>query len=156
MYARSLAVVAACTLFVLAFALVLNYEAGLVGRHGPAVVTTNFSCSPSDTSCEDFAITSASLHAVNYTDELGVVNYASVSFGLQASGPSTISSLNLFINGTSAGTVQGPFQPGQDRMVNVTLPSTISVTPGKTYLLSVDGTYGSGSSVWGSAKVTAR
>jgi len=155
-YARSLIVVALCTIFVLAFALVLNYEAAGVGTQGTVVPTTKTTCPTPGPSCEMMSITSASLHTVNYTDELGVVNYATLTLGLNASGESPITAVNLFVGNTSAGQVQGPFRPGINRSVNVTLPSTISISPGKTYVVSVEGEYGGSQPVWTFTKVTAQ
>jgi hypothetical protein len=127
-YARSLIVVALCTIFVLAFVLVLNYEAAGIGTQGTVVPTTQTTCTSSEPSCELLSITSASLRTVNYTDELGVVSYASLSLGLNASGESPITNVNLFVGNTSAGQFQGPFKPGVNGVVNITLPATISVS----------------------------
>ena len=148
-------VVALCTIFVLGFALVLGYEAAGIGRQA-TVVAPRTTCSASEASCETLSITSASLRTVNYTDELGTVNYANLSLGLAPSGGATVSSVNLFVGNQSAGQLQGPFRPGVNRMVNVTLPSTISVSKGKTYLLSVEGFYNGSLTVWASARVTAQ
>jgi len=154
-YAKSLVVVALCTIFVLAFYLVLSYEAAGIGNQSVTVPTTTTSCPASATSCDTLAITAPALHVVNYTDELGTVNYATLSFDLEPSGGSTISTLNVFIGNMSAGSVQGPFQPGSSRMENLTLPSTVSVYSGETYVLTVEGSYGNGQTAWTSTKVTA-
>ena len=94
---------------------------------------------------------------MNYTDELGQVGYANLVLGLNVSGGSPIASVKLFVGNSSAGTVVGPFEPDEDRVVNVTLPTTVDVFSGKTYLLSVEGFYGAGSEeVWTSTEVTAQ
>ena len=68
-----------------------------------------------------------------------------------------MSSVNLFIGNQSAGAVGGPFEPGVNKIVNITLPTTIEVSPGKTYLLSIEGFYGAGSTgVWESTEVKAQ
>ena len=156
MYAKSLIVVALCTIFVLAFALVLNYEAANVGTQESTVVTSQTSCAASSASCDTLAITSASLHTVNYTDELGTVNYANLTIGLEPSGPYAVTSVDLFVGNVSAGSLRGPFNPGSDQVRTLTLPSTVSVSAGKTYTLSVEGFYGSGSTAWESTRVTAQ
>ena len=148
-------VVALCTIFVLGFALVLGYETAGIGKQ-TTIVASQATCSESEAGCETLSITSASLRTVNYTDELGTVNYSNLSLGLTPSGGATVTSVNLFIGNQSAGQVQGPFRPGVNRVVNVTLPSTISVSKGKTYLLSVEGFYGGSLTVWASTRVTAK
>ena len=155
MYYRSLIVFALCTIFVASFVVVLNYEASEVGRQSAFVVSSQSTCSPAGAGCEALSMISASLHTVNYTDELGVVNYATLSLGLKAAGGSTISGVDLFIGNMSAGYALRPFMRGVIRVVNTTVPSTISVSPGKSYLVSVEGFYGSSSSVWASMKVMA-
>ncbi len=155
MYLKSLVVFVLCTVFVLSFVVVLNYATSGVGKEGQGVTTSQPSCSISSPSCESFSITSASLHTVNYTDELGVVNYANLILGVNASGGSSLTSLDLFVGNMSAGSVQGPFDPGVVRMVNLTLPATISISPGKTYTLSVEGFYNDNSAVWESVRITA-
>jgi len=154
-YLKSLIVFVLCTIFVLSFVVVLNYATAGVGKGGTTVVTSQTSCSAGP-SCESLSITSASLHAVNYTDELGVVNYATLVLGLNASGISPITSVDLFIGNLSAGKIQGPFEPGVNRAVNLTLPATVSITSGKTYQVNVEGFYGNGLAVWKSERVTAR
>jgi len=148
-------VVALCTIFVLGFALVLGYETAGVGKQATTLAPQT-TCSASEASCETLSITSASLRTVNYTDELGTVSYANLSLGLTPSGGVAVTSVDLFIGNQSAGQVQGPFRSGVNRVVNVTLPSTISVSKGKTYLLNVEGFYGSSLTVWASARVTAK
>jgi hypothetical protein len=154
-YLKSLIVFALCTIFVLSFVVVLNYATAGVGKGVTTVVSSQTPCSAGP-SCENLSITSAGLHAVNYTDELGVVNYATLDLGLNASGISPITGVDLFIGNLSAGKIQGPFEPGVNRVVNLTLPATISITSGKTYLVNVEGFYGNGLAVWKSEIVTAR
>lgn len=156
MYLKSLVAFVLCTIFVLSFVVVLNYAASGVGRTGRGVTTSQAICSASSNSCNSFSITSASLRTVNYTDELGVVNYANLVLGVNASGDSSLTSLNLFIGNMSAGTVQGPFNPGVNRVVNLTLPTTISISEGKTYLVNVEGFQQNGSVVWESVEVSAQ
>lgn len=155
MYLRSLIVFSLCTIFVAGFYVVISYDTSGVGRQSQVLVTSQASCPASVTACEAIEITSASLRTVNYTDELGVVNYATLAIGVEPSGGSAITGLELFIGNSSAGNFQGPFEPGVSKMVSLTVPATISVTPGKTYVVSVEGFYGSGQSAWASTRVTA-
>jgi len=148
-------VVVLCTIFVLAFFFVLSYEAAGIGNQTATIPTTATTCLPSATGCDTLTITSASLQVVNYTDELGTVNYATLAFGVKPTGGTPISSVDLFIGNTSAGAVQGPFTPGVARAENITLPSTVFITPGSTYVLSIEGSYGSGLTAWVSTRITA-
>ena len=155
MYFRSILVVALCTAFVLSFAIVLNYEAGQVGKAGQAPISTQNSCSPSEASCPSFTITSAKLITANITSELGPANQTTLLLGLEVSGRTTITKLSLFIGNSSAGTIQGPFEPGVAQALNITLPSTIQASPGATYLISAEGFSGTGSTFWISVRATA-
>jgi hypothetical protein len=157
-YLRSLIVVALCTAFVVGFVVVLNYATAGVGKQGQtALVTTQTtSCAAQSSSCVSFSITSARLVSVSYTDELGPVNYATLTMGLNASGGMPITSVKVFVGNLSAGGAQGPFNPGVNRVLNLTLPATIMVSPGKMYTVSVEGFYGNGSDVaWKSVEITA-
>ena len=157
MYLRSLVVFTLCTAFVLAFVAVLNYEAGVVGNQtGGVSGTLTTSCKTSDVSCESFSITTAKLTVENYSGTLlGPGSYTTLVLGVNTSGGFAIDSLSLFIDNASAGTLPGPFVPGENRILNVTLPATIAVTPGRSYVLSVEGIYGGSGSVWESVKVVA-
>ena len=153
MYFRSLLVVALCTAFVLSFAIVLNYEAGQVGQSDQVTLSTQNSCSPSEVSCPSFTITSLKLSTENITSELGPANQTDIALGLDVSGSTAVSRISLFVGNTSAGTLQGPFEPGFDRVLNITLPSTVQVAPGGTYLVYVEGLSASGSTYWASMEV---
>jgi len=159
-YAKSLIVFALCTIFVLAFALVLDYEAGNVGGQGTAIPTSQATCASTGAACDTIAITSTSLQVVNYTDELGTVTYGNLSVGFTPAGPSPVANIALFFgNATSATKVfaaQGPFQPGVSRMLTLTLPSSVTVYPGRAYLVSIEGTYGANLAVSATASVTAQ
>ena len=148
-------VVALCTIFVLAFLFVLVYEAEGIGNQSATIPTTSTTCPQSGTSCDTLTIASATIHTVNYTDELGTVNYATLSFSFRPVGGSPITALKLFIGNVSAGAVQGPFRPGVNSLENMTLPATVSVSQGKTYILSIEGSYGNGSDAWASTRITA-
>ncbi|HXW95120.1 MAG TPA: hypothetical protein VEJ19_05385 [Nitrososphaerales archaeon] len=157
MYLKNLLVVALCTIFVVIVIVVVSVEAAQVGNQTTTVgVSSNSTCMSSALSCEAFSITSASLRVVNYTDELGPVGYTDLVAWLDVSGGSPMSSVNLFIGNQSAGAISGPFEPGVNKVVNITLPTTIDVSSGKTYLLSVEGFYGTGSTgIWESTEVKA-
>jgi len=154
-YAKSLVVVALCTIFVLAFALVLNYEAASVNSQLQALPTSTTSCSGPDDSCPGFTIVSAALSTTNTTDQLGIANpiYLSVDFNVSANPP--LSRVSLFVGNISAGTVEGPFQLGPNRIVNQTLPTTVQASPGKAYLVSVVA-FNSGGYTMRSVNVTDR
>jgi hypothetical protein len=151
-------VVALCTLFVIGFVVVLNYATAGVGKQGQTqlVTTQNSSCAAQSSSCASFSITSARLVSVNFTDELGPVNYGTLTLGLNASGGVSITNVKVFVDNLPAGGAQGPFSRGVNKMLNLTLPATISVSPGKTYTISVEGFYSNGSeTVWQSVETTA-
>lgn len=157
MYLKSLVVFVLCTLFVLGFVVVLNYEAGVVGKQPNGVgVTTTTLCSRSETPCESLSITMAKLTEENYSGSLlGPGSYATLILRLNASGGFPIESLEIFVDNASGGTLQGPFLPGASQVLSLTLPATIAVSPGMTYNLSVEGFYGGGHVIWGSTEVTA-
>jgi len=158
LYLRNLLVVALCTSFVVGFVVVLNYATAGVGKQGLTnpVTTQTTTCPTQSSTCVSFSITSARLVTVNYTDVLGPGSYATLTLGLNASGGMPIASVKVFVGNQSAGEAQGPFQPGVNRVLNLTLPATISVSPGKAYTISVEGYFGSGSAVvWKSVKITA-
>ena len=155
MYFRSILVVVLCTAFVLSFAIVLSYEAAQVSQSSQVTLSTQNSCSPSEASCPSFTITSLKLSTENITSELGPENQTDITLGLAVSGGTTITKLSLFVGNFSAGTVQGPFEPGFNRVLNITLPSTVQVSPGSTYVVYLEGFSASGSTFWSSTKVTA-
>lgn len=157
MYLKSLIVFVLCTIFVLAFVVVLNYEAGVIGNSAnSAPGNQGPSCQTGGAGCERLQITSASLYEENYSSSLlGPGGYARLDLAFEVTGPSAVTGLRFFVDNISAGTLQGPFATGSVRVMNVTLPATVSVASGATYLLSVEGLYGNGSAVWSNVEVTA-
>ena len=156
MYLRSVLVVALCTIFVVGFALAIVYATSTVGTGGQSLATTQQASCTVSSACPSLSISSEKLATVNYTDELGQVSYAVLSFKLTTSGQGQIGSVTLFVGNLSAGSVQGPFEPGTSKTINMTLPSTITVTAGRPYLVSVEGHVENGPEVvWESAEVTA-
>lgn len=156
MYLKSLVVFVLCTALVLGVAVVLNYEATSVGNQAQALPPERSSCTASDASCPSFSIVSASLRVQNTTDQLGIASPAYVSLELNVSGAAPLATVRLFVGNASAGTVPGPLVPGLDRIANFTLPTTVIVTPGGSYLLSVQGFDASGSYVIQAESVVAR
>ncbi len=156
MYLKSLVVFVLCTMFVLGFVVVLGFVTSGVGNTGQGTTTSSTTCPSQAASAAGFTITSPKLRTVNYTDELGIVNYATLSFEVSASSGSPLTSLLVCIGNSRAGSVSGPFNPGANRVVNLTLPATVQISPGKPYDLSVEGFYGSGSAGWETMKVTAQ
>jgi len=154
-YLRSILVVVLCSIFVVGFALTIVYEASTIGTGTSLATTQETSCTATLT-CPSLSITSVRLATVNYTDELGPVDYAVLTLKLTTSGTGQIGSVTVYVGNLSAGTVQGPFEPGTSKTINMTLPSTITVTEGMSYLVNVEGRLVNGSEVvWESAKVTA-
>jgi hypothetical protein len=158
LYAKSLVVVALCTLFVVGYAATLVYVTGKAGNQSSrsTLGTQTSTCNTSDPGCVTFSITSSKLVSQNYTDELGPGNHQYLILGLEASGGGPVLTAALFLNGTSVGTVQGPFSPGVSRLINQTLPATVNIVLGKHYVVTVEGYYGNGSkTTWASVEVTA-
>jgi hypothetical protein len=155
MYAKSLIVFVLCTALVIGFVVVLNIEAGIVGNQIQALPTATSNCSPSDPSCPRFSIVAASLRAQNTSDQLGIANPAYLSLELNVTGGATLASVRLFIGNASAGDPHGPLGPGLAKIINFTLLATVSVSPGKTYRLSVEGLNSAGAYVLESEMVTA-
>ncbi|MDG7008506.1 MAG: hypothetical protein JRN06_09745 [Nitrososphaerota archaeon] len=154
MYAKSLVVFTLCTALVIGVAVVLNYEAASVGNQIRSLPTLQATCSPNDSSCPHFSIVSTSLRTQNTTDQLGIANPAFLTLELNVSGNAALSSVHLYVGNVSAGVVQGPFGPGMNRIVNFTLSAAAVVSPGRTYLLSVQGFNASGGYVIESEEVT--
>jgi hypothetical protein len=155
-YAKSLVVFVLCTALALGVVVVLNYEATIVGNQVQALPTVQETCSPSDSTCPHFTITSSRLGAMNTTDQLGIANPAYLSFDLNVSGVSSVAKVDIFVGNVSADIIQGPFNPGTTRFTNLTLMATAQVTPGKMYLLSFQGFNGAGSYVINSVVVNAQ
>jgi hypothetical protein len=153
-YTKSLVVFGLCTALVIGVLVVLNYEATSVGNEINSLPTLQATCSQSDPSCPQFSIVSASLRTQNITDQLGIANPAYLSLEFNVSGAAALTSVHLYVGNVSAGTVQGPFGPGMNRIVNLTLPAVVVVSPGKPYLLSVQGFNASGGYVIVAQKVT--
>lgn len=155
MYYKGIVVFFLSTALVLGVVVVLNLEATTVGNQIQALPTLKASCAPGDPACPRFSIVSASLRSQNTTDQLGVANPAYLSLVLNVSGATQLASIRLFIGNASAGTVRGPFGSGYSRIVNLTLPATVSISPGKSYLLSVQGLSDNGAYVIKTSLVTA-
>lgn len=155
MYLKSLVVFVLCTALVLGFIVVLNYEATAVGNQVDDLPTSQASCFPTDTGCPNFSLVSASLRVENTTDILGVANPAYLSLELNVSGITPIVSIHVFIGNALAAEVKGPFPPGLNRIENLTLMATVTLLPGKTYTLSVEGLNSGGSYLIESTAVTA-
>ncbi len=139
MYLKSLVVFVLCTAFVIAFYVVLTNDANSVNNQLQALPSSPTNCSPADASCPHFNIVSASLRTMNTTDQLGISNPAYLSLEFNVTGSAPVSKISLFIGNVSAGTVPGPFGLGLNKIVNQTLPATISASPGNTYIVSVVG-----------------
>lgn len=155
MYAKSLVVFVLCTALVIGVAVVLNYEATTVGKQIQSLPALKATCSETDPSCPSFSIVSASLRTQNTTDQLGIANPAYLSLVLNVSGAAPLTALHFFVGNVSAGSVQGPFDRGLHRLVNLTLTATVVVSPGRSYLLSVQGFNAGGGYVINAEEVTA-
>lgn len=155
MYVKSLVVFVLCTALVVGVAVVLNYEATTVGTQIQSLPTTKATCSSSDASCPHFLLVSVNLRVQNTTDQLGIANPTFLSLVLNVTGTAPLASVHLYVGNSSAGVVQGPFAPGLNRIVNLTLSTTVSVIPGRSYMVSVEGINGSGDYVIKSVQVTA-
>jgi len=143
-YVKSLVVFVLCTALVIGVAVVLNYEATSVGKQIQSLPTLQATCSQTDSSCPHFSIVSANLRTENTTDQLGIANPSYLSLGINVSGTAALTSVEFYVGNVSAGAVQGPFGPGVNRIVNFTLSAAVVVSPGQSYLLSVQGFNSSG------------
>ncbi len=155
MYAKSLVVFVLCTALVIGVAVVLNYEATTVGNQVQSLPALQATCAQSEASCPHFSIVSASLRTQNTTDQLGIANPAYLSLEFNVSGTTTLTRVHLYVGNASAGTVKGPFGLGVNRIANLTLSATVVVSPGKSYLLSVQGFNAGGVYVIEAEEVTA-
>jgi hypothetical protein len=153
-HAKSLAIFVLCTALVIGVLMVLNYEAASVENQIQSLPTLQATCSTSNPSCPHFSIVSASLRTQNTTDQLGIANPSYLSLEFNVSGTATLTRLHLYVDNVSAGIVQGPFGAGMHRVVNFTLSAAVVVSPGRTYLLSVQGFNAGGEYVIQSEEVT--
>jgi hypothetical protein len=153
MYYKSLIVVALCSIFVIAFAGVLGYVTSGIGSN--ASTTSTLPCTVGS-GCQEISIYSASLNVVNYTDELGIVTYTNLVMSLAPNETAPMSSAIFFLNGSEVGSIRQTFTPGVHNLVNLTLPATAIVYPGKTYSVRVEGDLDPGpGTIWGTTEVIA-
>jgi hypothetical protein len=155
LYLKGVLVVGLCSAFVVAAVAALAFVAAGVGGHGGPAPTTGSACEGSAGPCVAFSISDASLRTANYTDDLGRVTYAELTLRVNDSGAAQIEGLAFYIGNDSAGEVAVRILPGGSSMVQVTVPATLQVVSGKTYLVSVEATGGGSPPAWGSVSLTA-
>jgi len=131
--------IALCVVFVLGAYVVWNRA---IAGFNPNPATTSIvesttSCAPSG-ACSGFRITSANLTV--HTSEDIVSQILSLQFS--TSGNVAMSDVHVFIDNISVGTVDGPFAPGVSRPVSLGISTTITITPGESYKVLVEGDFG--------------
>jgi len=105
----------------------------------PATVTldTSSSCSPSDPPCPAFGIDSANLSVKTAQD----ITSQELTLTLTAAGPTSISRLGVFFSGVPIGNLTRTVVPGESTSEGWAIPTTLNVTVGRSYTVSVSAQY---------------
>ena len=127
-----------CTVIVLA-AYATWYGATQSFNPIPATVTldTSASCLPSSPPCPAFGIDSANLTVRTAQDIVS----QELTLTLTAAGPSSVSRLSVFFAGVPIGNFTKTLVPGQSATGTWAIPTTINVTVGNAYAISVRAQY---------------
>ena len=131
-----------CILFVVLAYGVWTYS---FSRFNPNPATTTLASTRTCTTpsgCGEFRIVSVNVTLQGGEGEVSNgIQSQSLSLQLEVLSQVAMSSVQVFVNGTSVGTENGPFPSGLGRILFFPVPTTISVTPGATYAISVQGTF---------------
>jgi hypothetical protein len=104
---------------------------------GTVSLNTGVSCSPSSPPCPAFGIYSANLSVKTAQD----ITSQELTLTVIASGPSSISELSVYFSGVPIGNLMRVLLPGQSTSGGWAIPTTLNVTVGKTYEVSVSAQY---------------
>ena len=131
-----------CILFVAGAYAVWNYS---FSQFNPNPVSTTlastYNC-PTPSVCGEFQIVSVNLTLQGGEGAVSNgIQSQSLSLQLDILGEVPMSSVQVFVNNTAVGTENGPFATGMGRVLYFPVPTTISVNPGETYKISVEGTF---------------
>ncbi|HME18785.1 MAG TPA: hypothetical protein VKF15_03505 [Nitrososphaerales archaeon] len=124
---------------------------------GTVSLNTGTSCSPSSPPCPAFGIYSANLSVKTALD----ITSQELTLTVTASGPSRISGITVYFSGVPIGNLTRVILPGQSTSGGWAIPTTLNVTVGKTYEVSVSAQYVDPSSgkvsaqYWSSKQVVA-
>ena len=123
--------------FIIALLIISYYsEVGF----NPYPQTTTFTATPtcaSGASCPGFAIDGAGLSVNLYQDLTSQV----LTVTITPLGGVALGRVAIFLDNVSLGVVEGPFSPGSASNVSAGVPTTITLTPGTTYHVVVEGFY---------------
>lgn len=113
-------------------------------------------CYPARQPCPGFSLGNANLRSLNRTD----INSQQLSLTVTSEDAGQMARIDVYMDNVSLGEVEGPFEQGTPRLVALGVPTTITVTPGMSYEVVVEGTYPASSSApqleyWQSISVVA-
>jgi len=130
--------VVVCIAIVLA-AYVAWYRATQTFNPSPSAVTldTSASCSPSAPPCPAFGIDSANLSVKTAED----ITSQELTLTITGAGPSSVSRLSVYFSGVPIGTLTRTIVPGQSVTEGWAIPTTVNVTVGRGYTVSVSAQY---------------
>jgi len=92
-------------------------------------------CYPAKQACIGFMISNAALVLYNRTD----ITSQQISFTLTNMETGPMARISVYVDNVSLGVVQGPFASGAPKPVAVGVPTTITVNPGSSYSVVVEG-----------------
>jgi hypothetical protein len=136
--ARQAAAIIASVIIVLA-AYAIWYRATEVFNPNPSPVTidTSSSCSRTAPPCPAFGIGSANLTVRVVADIIS----QQLVLKIIALGPTEVSRFSAYFSGIPIGNLTGVIQPGQASTEAWAIPTTINVTVGTTYTVSLESVY---------------
>ena len=94
-------------------------------------------CQSSSGTCQGFSLGNASLLLFNRTDIVS----QQISFTVLPKEAGPMAQLYVYIDNISLGEVKGPFASGTPKLVALGVPTTITVTPGVSYEVVVEGVF---------------
>ncbi len=134
-----------CILFVLGAYAAWNYAFSQFNPNPVSTtLATTYSCA-STGPCGEFQIVSVNVTLQGGEAEItNGIQSQSLSLQLDVLGQASMSSVQVFVNGTSIGSENGPFRTGISKALYFPVPTTISVNPGEVYSVTVEGTFPGG------------
>jgi hypothetical protein len=149
-------VIGACIAFIAGF-LVVSYsvESGFNPYPQTTTVSSTVTCASVGGGCPGFEIDGASLSVNNYQD----ITSQELTLMITPRGSGPMDSVGIILDGVPLGLVRGPFEPGVQSTVSAAVPTTLTLSPGTTHQVVVEGTYigasGVNATYWDSVSVTA-
>jgi hypothetical protein len=138
LFSKKFVAIAACVLFI--GALTTYYyivESGFNPVPQQATLAGANICPSENGTCPGFGLGNASLRLFNLTDIVS----QQISFVVVPKEAGSMARLYVYIDNISLGEVKGPFASGTPKLVALGVPTTITVTPGVSYEVVVEGVF---------------